>query len=148
MAVAGILRDEDRCCGNTAGIQTGAVGILLGFNLFLRQPHRNAVPMEIGTVGILLGFHLFLWQPHRNAAAMEIGAVGILLGFHVSAATPQKCRGNGNRSCGNPAGISFVSAATPQTHFRNLANDNDSSASVRIRGKQFCSMCVIWLLNM
>jgi len=81
--MAGIPRDEDRCGGNTAGIQTGAVGILLGFNLFLRQPHRNAVPMEIGTVGILLGFHLFLWQPHRNAAAMETGAVGILLGFHL-----------------------------------------------------------------
>jgi len=90
MAVAGIPRDEDRCCGNTAGIQTGAVGILLGFHLFLWQPHRNAAAMEIGAVGILLGFHLFLRQPHRNVVPMEIGAVGILLGFHLFLRQPHR----------------------------------------------------------
>jgi len=81
-----------------------------------------------------------LWEYCRDTNRSCGNPAGISF---VSVATPQKCRGNENRSCGNPAGISFVSAATPQTHFRNLANDNDSSASVRIRGKQFCSMCVI-----
>jgi len=44
-------------------------------------------------------------------------------------------RRDGNRSGRNPTGMEFVSAGIPRRRFRNLANDKNSGASVRIPGK-------------
>jgi len=40
-------------------------------------------------------------------------------------------RGDGNGSCGDPAGMEFVFAGTPRGCFRNLADCNSSGACKR-----------------
>jgi len=53
----------------------------------------------------------------------------------------REMRGNGDRCCGKTAGMEmgaagmeFVFAGTPPGRFRNLAEDNNSGASVRLLG--------------
>jgi len=47
----------------------------------------------------------------------------------------QEYRGDRNGSCGDPAGMEFVFARTPQGHFRNPADDKNLLANVRTLAK-------------
>ena len=63
------------------------------------------------------------------------------------AGIPREIQGNGDRCCGNTAGMEmaavrirrvwnlFFFAGTPRECFRKLADDKNSGASVRIMGK-------------
>jgi len=48
-----IRRNGDRCCGNTAGMEMGAVEIPRGWSLFLLEPGRDT----LGILALCLMFH-------------------------------------------------------------------------------------------
>ena len=55
----------------------------------------------------------------------------------------RECCEDGIGSCGNPARVEFVSVGSPRGHLRNLANDENSAASVRILGELSCEMSYV-----